>query len=402
MQTMRYTDVAIIGGGLAGSTAAAMLGRAGTAVVLIDPHVTYPPELRCEKLGGNQLTLLRKTGLADATLRATTLDGEVWEARYGHVVTKKPSDQHGIMYDTLVNTMRSQIPADVPIIHAKVVGIANSAERQKLVLSNDEEISARLVILSNGLNPGLRHLLGIKRQVLSPCHSVTLGFDVEPVGRPAFEFPALTYWPARTSSRMAYLTLFPIGSAMRANLMVYRDIDDPWLPAFRKAPEAAMCELMPRLEHLMGKFRAGGLIRIRPADLSIHENYLQPGVVLAGDAFSTSCPAAGTGTTKVFNDVQLLCNNFIPHWLATEGMDTDKIAAFYSDPEKVACEEDCLAKAYHLRSLSIDDALSWRVKRWARFAVRLSDGISRSVRKQFSRQGAGRPSASYPKQGRIA
>src|SRR2546430_15909965 len=179
---MHYTDVAIVGGGLAGSTAAAMLGRAGISAVLIDPHVTYPPELRCEQLGGNQLTLLRKTGLADATLRATTLDGEVWEARYGHVVTRKPSDQHGIMYDTLVNTMRAQIPADVPTLHAKVVDIANSAERQKLVLSNDEEISARLVILANGLNPGLRHMLGIKRQVLSACHSVTLGFDVEPVG----------------------------------------------------------------------------------------------------------------------------------------------------------------------------------------------------------------------------
>ena len=35
---MRYTDIAIIGGGLAGSTAAAMLGRAGIASVLIDPH----------------------------------------------------------------------------------------------------------------------------------------------------------------------------------------------------------------------------------------------------------------------------------------------------------------------------------------------------------------------------
>jgi 2-polyprenyl-6-methoxyphenol hydroxylase-like FAD-dependent oxidoreductase len=402
MQAMRYTDVAIIGGGLAGSTGAAMLGRAGIAAVLIDPHGTYPPELRCEKLGGNQLTLLRKTGLADPTLRATTLDGEVWEARYGHVVTRKPSDQHGIMYDTLVNTMRAQIPPDVPTIHAKVVGVANSAERQKLVLSDGEEISARLVILSTGLNPGLRHMLGIKRQVLSACHSVTLGFDVEPVGRPAFEFPALTYWPARTSSRMAYLSLFPIGGAMRANLMVYRDMEDPWLPAFRKAPEVAMCELMPRLERLMGIFRVSGLIRIRPADLSINENYLQPGIVLAGDAFSTSCPAAGTGTTKVFNDVQLLCNTFIPRWLASEGMDTDKLAAFYDDPEKVACEAECLAKAYHLRSLSIDAALSWRARRWARLAVRLSDGILRSVRRQFSRPGAGGTPAGYPKQGRIA
>ena len=31
---MRYTDIAIIGGGLAGSTAAAMLGRAGIAAIV--------------------------------------------------------------------------------------------------------------------------------------------------------------------------------------------------------------------------------------------------------------------------------------------------------------------------------------------------------------------------------
>src|SRR5262249_25282320 len=116
----------------------------------------------------------------------------------------------------------------------------------------------------------------------------------------------------------------------------------------------------------------------------------------------TSCPAAGTGTTKVFNDIRLLCNKFIPRWLASEGMDVDKIAAFYDDPEKVACEEDCLAKAYHLRSLSIDDGLSWRIKRWARFALRLAYGIARSVRRQFSSKAPNHPAAGYPKQGRVA
>src|SRR5882757_7083162 len=140
---MRYTDIAIVGGGLAGSTAAAMLGRAGIPAILIDPHPAYPPELRCEKLGGEQLDLLRKTGLAEPTLRATTLDGEVWEARFGYVVAKKPSDQHGVMYDTLVNTVRAQIPPAVETIFAKVSGIANNGERQKILLSNDEEISAR-------------------------------------------------------------------------------------------------------------------------------------------------------------------------------------------------------------------------------------------------------------------
>ena len=399
---MHYTDVAIVGGGLAGSTAAAMLGRAGIPAVLIDPHVTYPPELRCEKLSGSQLALLRKTGLADATLRATTLDGEVWEARFGYLVTKKTSDQHGIMYDRLVNTVRAQIPTDTATIHAKTVAISSSSERQKLVLSNGVEISARLVVLANGLNLGLRHMLGITRLVTSRCHSVTFGFDIEPVGRSAFEFPALTYWPERTSSRMAYLSLFPIGNAMRANLMVYRDMTDPWLPAFRKAPERAMEEIMPRLKRLTGEFVVRGPVAVRPADLCVNENYLQPGIVLAGDAFSTSCPAAGTGTTKVFNDVQLLCNSYIPKWLATEGMASEKIDGFYRDPEKVACEAECLAKAHHLRSLSLNDGLSWRAQRWARFAIRLWDGRARSLRSRFRGHAPLVKPPSYPKQGRVA
>jgi 2-polyprenyl-6-methoxyphenol hydroxylase-like FAD-dependent oxidoreductase len=403
---MRYTDIAIVGGGLAGSTAAAMLGRAGIPAVLIDPHTAYPPELRCEKIGGEQLELLRKTGLADATLRATTLDGEVWEARYGVVVAKKPSDQHGIMYDTLVNTVRGQIPQDVVTIHAKASAIVNGPERQKIELSTGEEISARLVVLANGLNIGLRHTLGITRRVISECHSITLGFDVEPVSHATFRFPALTYWPGRTSSRLAYLSMFPIGGKMRANIMVYRDMTDPWLSAFRKAPEQTMRELMPGLARMMGEFKVVGPIRIRPADLCVTDGFLQPGIVLVGDAFSTSCPAAGTGTTKVFTDVGRLCNVYIPQWLATEGMDERKMAQFYDDSEKAACEARCLAKAYHLRSLSIDNGLSWRAQRWARFVARLSHGMWRSIRKRLSAGSASRKlaakSAAHPGHGRLA
>jgi len=63
---MKYTDIAIIGGGLAGSTAAAMLGRAGIPAILIDPHPVYPPDFRVEKLSGDeQVERFRKTGIAE-------------------------------------------------------------------------------------------------------------------------------------------------------------------------------------------------------------------------------------------------------------------------------------------------------------------------------------------------
>ena len=70
---MRQTDIVIAGGGLAGSAAAAMLGRAGYGVVLVDPHESYPPDFRAEKIDGTQARILARTGLADAVLRAATL-----------------------------------------------------------------------------------------------------------------------------------------------------------------------------------------------------------------------------------------------------------------------------------------------------------------------------------------
>jgi 2-polyprenyl-6-methoxyphenol hydroxylase-like FAD-dependent oxidoreductase len=381
---MRYTDIAIVGGGLAGSTAAAMLGRAGIPAILIDPHTTYPPDLRCEKISGDQVNILRRTGLADATLRAATLDGRVWLARFGYLLDKKPSDQYGIMYDTLVNTMRTQIPDDVETIHAKAIAISTSAERQKVALSNGEEISARLVVLSNGLNVGLRHTLGIERRVISECHSVMAGFDFTPVGRSTFDFPALTYYPERSHHRMAYLTLFPIGNVMRANLLVYRQMDDPWFRQLRQTPEQTLLAMMPGLRRIAGKFKVTGQIKIRPADLYESSGHRQPGLVLVGDAFATSCPAAGTGTDKVFTDVERLCNLYIPDWLSTDGMDTDKIAAFYDDPVKRTCDAASTAKAYHLRSLSTANGLSWRARRWARFIVRSGEGLLRQVRERLT------------------
>ena len=383
---MYQSDIVIVGGGLAGSIAAAMLGRAGIATVLIDPHPVYPPELRCEKISGEQIGMLRKTGLADETLSATTIDGEVWEARFGFVVAKKPSDQHGIMYDTLVNRIREQIPGSVRMIHAKASSIATSDTRQAVTLSNGDQISARLVVLATGLNVGLRQTLGIERRVISECHSITVGFNVAPAGQRGFEFPALTYWPKRSTDRLAYLSLFPIGPAMRANMMVYRQLDDPWLRQLRQAPEDTLCTLMPGLKGMMGGFKVVGPLRIRPADLYVTEGHRQGGVVLVGDAFATSCPAAGTGTSKGFTDVERLCNVHIPAWLATDGMGADKIAAFYDDPVKVAYDAACVAKAYHLRSLTLDNGLSWRAQRWARFLVRAGQGMMIALHKRLGAQ----------------
>jgi 2-polyprenyl-6-methoxyphenol hydroxylase-like FAD-dependent oxidoreductase len=377
---MSDTDVVIVGGGLAGSTAAAMLGRAGIAATIIDPHTVYPPDFRCEKLDASQIASLRKTGLAEAVFANGTLDEKIWVVRGGRVVDAKPRTQCNILYDTLVNTVRGEIPASVPFIHDKVTAVSASADRQTVTLASGETISARLVVFASGLNIALRHTLGIGREIISPNHSISLGFDIEPVGADAFPHKALTYFSERAADRMAYFTMFPIGATTRVNLFVYREMTDPWLEGFRKAPEASLEAIMPRLRSVLGDFKVAGFVKIRPVDLMITKNHVQPGFVLVGDAFSTSCPAAGTGTNKVFTDVERLCNEFIPRWLATPGMTADKIAGFYSDPEKVATEAFSRDKAFRLRALSTGSGLAWTTRRWGRFVAHSGLGMLRKLR----------------------
>ena len=376
---MREAEIAIVGAGLAGSTAAAMLGEAGHRTVLIDAHATYPVDFRCEKLDGSQVALLRKTGLADAVLKAATPYPEIWVARFGRVVEKRRDSQCGIRYHDLVNTMRAQVPRGTEFIQAKASSITTGPERQTIALSNGDEVSARLVVLANGLNSGLRQKLGITCEELSASHSISIGFDVTPLHGPGFDFPALTYFPDQPS-RIAYLTLFPIGAMMRANLFVYCGPRDPWLAGFRETPREALLASLPGLGNLMGAFEVIGDVRIRPADLYASKGKRRRGAVLVGDAFATSCPAAGTGLNKVFTDVERLCRIHIPRWLSSPGMGEDKIAAFYDDPVKRACDAHSLSKAHFLRSLSMNAALPWRIRRWSRSVGHIGAAVYRQTR----------------------
>jgi 2-polyprenyl-6-methoxyphenol hydroxylase-like FAD-dependent oxidoreductase len=375
---LRHADVVIAGGGLAGSLAAAMLGRAGIDAVLVDPRPVYPPDFRCEKIDNTQLQTLRLTGLAGAVISASTPDHECQVARRGRIVDRLPGvTQRGILYDTLVNTVRSQIPKRAEFVHAKVTGISTGPKRQLVKLSNGEELSARLVLLATGLNIGLREKLGIERKIISPGHSISIGFDVEPAGQSAFPFTALTYFAEQPADRAAYISLFPAGAATRANLFVYRDLHDPWVKQFREAPQETLFALWPGLHRLIGNFTVPGPVHIRPVDLYVTDGYRQDGIVLVGDAYSSSCPAAGTGARKVLVDVERLCNVHIPRWLATPGMGETKIATYYDDPVKQACDALSARKAFTLRSYSIDPALKWATLRWVKFLAHWTRGALR-------------------------
>ncbi len=369
----QQTDVAIIGGGLAGSATAAMLGRAGVDALLVDPHPVYPPDFRCEKLDRTQVRVLQATGLEDAVRRASSTSDEVWIVRRGgHRVEKRALGQYYFHYDTLVNAVRGAIPASVPFIEGKAAAIGTSGDRQIVTLANGDEISARIIVMAIGLNVGLRHTLGMTHDVVSANHSITIGFDLTPVGRARFAFPAMTVYPSRLDERIAYLSLFPVGDTMRANFFVYRDMRDPWLKAMRHAPVETLLTAMPELAEFVGPFAIDGDVKIRPVDLTVTGGHRQAGIVVIGDAFMTSCPAAGTGSGKAMTDAERLCHLHIPAWLAGPGMGADKIAAFYDDPVKQASDASSTAMAGYVRSIATDTSLLWKARRFV-------NGVARQI-----------------------
>jgi 2-polyprenyl-6-methoxyphenol hydroxylase-like FAD-dependent oxidoreductase len=158
---------------------------------------------------------------------------------------------------------------------------------------------------------------------------------------------------------------------------------------------------MPGLRKLMGDFEVTDRIQIRPVDLYATRGHRQPGVVLLGDAFGTSCPAAGTGARKALTDAARLCNIHIPHWLATPGMGADKISDFYDDAVKQACDEASLAKAYELRSFTVDPALNWAARRWIKFGGQLARGSLRQAQSRLAaRTPQHQPAATAARAGR--
>ena len=358
---MRETDIAIVGAGLAGSLAAAMLGRAGHAVTLVDPFERCRPDFRCEKLEEAHVDTLRRAGVLDEVLPAALRYEDVWVARLGRLAEVKPIVEYGVEYSAVVNRLRSLIPRDVPFVQSKVSGLSLTPERQTLTLTSSEQISARLVIGANGV---MADLTGTRREI-SRCHSVSIGFDVDSVNWP---FDALTYFGEEPAQRVAYLTLFPLPSGGRANLFVYRELNDPWIRRLRDNPAAVVAETLPGLAQFTGLLRVNGPLKIRPVDLVATDDLLQPGVALVGDAFSTACPVSGTGAAKALLDAERLCNVYVPQWLATPGMGVQKIAQFYQDPDKRQSDAHSFHTSIFAKRASLGQGLLWTAFRWGYYA----------------------------------
>lgn len=355
-------DVAIVGAGLGGATTAALLGRTGLRVVLIDQRATYPASFKAEKIEPDQAALFRKFGLLEGLLPMTGRVHTIATGRGRVLYRVEPVEQYGIFYQDMVNGVRAQIPEGVAWERDRVQSITPSASVSRITLLSGKSLNARLVVLACGTGGQLSVRLGIGKRMISETHSLSIGFNLERVDGNPFPFDALTYYPDSDQSRVACLSLFPMRTTMRANYFTYWIPGDAQANRFPKDPHGELLAVFPHLERFTGPFRVTGRIEMGPADLFHAEGHLQPGLVLLGDVFQGVCPTSGTGVSKVLTDVDVLCD-LLPSWLKTPDMGTDKLLQFYLDPRKVQCDRGSLKGALYSKTFGIDPSIRWRIQR---------------------------------------
>jgi 2-polyprenyl-6-methoxyphenol hydroxylase-like FAD-dependent oxidoreductase len=347
--------ILIIGGGMAGSLLALVLGRRGLPVTVIDPRRDPPPMFRNEKLGTEQIALLKDLGALGC------FETACWPEDSYPGMDKPSLTDCGAPHQAWLKSVRAAWPDSVTFVESTVASVDADSATPSITLADGEVLKGRLVVLASGRMHQLHAQLGITLRSLKPAHSACLGFSVT-----ADPFVPSQVHHVPFGHGLGYVSIFPMPGETRVNLFSYKPMNDAWTRRMAQDPLNALAEVSPRAAQAL---QGASLVRrceIRGTDLYVTEGHKRPGVVLIGDSFHAPCPASGTGMLRILHDIKVLADGYLPGWLATPGMGADKIAAFYDDSAKRALDARSLRGSLRGREWATNASLIWRMMRVAR------------------------------------
>lgn len=356
-------EVIVVGAGLAGTTAALLLGAQARRVMLVDVRQSCPPVFKAEKIEPEQVQLLEKFGLLQPLLPRAGRIQEIRSYYNGRHFRTAAAKQYGLSYSDIVNPLRGCLNGAVQFKLGRVTSVENSSDLQFVTLDNGERLVTRLVVLACGLNGELLADLGLERVMICKNHSEAVAFTLAKPNGTLFDFDAATCFPPSQKPSVDYLSLFRIGNTMRANLFAFPGFGESWSRRFLQYPERELEVCFPYFRLAVGGYKIVSKIETSLIHLYRTEGDPVPGVVLIGDACANVCPSTGMGLSKVFTDVDVLCSECVPRWLETPGMGANKLADYYNDPRKCAVDAKAFHDAQYRRRARTDRSFRWKIHR---------------------------------------
>jgi len=312
-------DAVIVGGSLAGCSAAIFLGRAGARVALVEksPDPKHFKRICTHFIQSPTTPTLRRLGLLEPILDAGAVPytGRLW-TRWGWIVP--PGDRvapsHTLrrhLLDPIVRDAAAATPGVELLLGGTATALIRSGDANAIngVVVRDREGAERtlrgsLVIAADGRDSRIAELAGLRDKKIKQGRFVYSGY---------FEGPMPTGAPDTSAWMMdpQFALVAPLGG----DLMLYGAMPTmDRLPEFKADPERALVEYIAavpdpppirearRVSSLIGKIEMPNRVR----------GPVAPGLALIGDSALASDPLAGIGCGWAFQSAEWLADSVLP------------------------------------------------------------------------------------------
>lgn len=317
------TDVAIVGGGIAGSTLAMVLARGGLEVVVRERQLRYADRVRGENLHPWGVAEARHLDIYDLLLAA---GGHVVQAYVDYGDGDDPDAAEAA--PVTLSHLFDNVPGEINLAHpaacdALAAAAAKAGAEMLYGVSHLEvtpgqtpqvayrldgaaqQLTCRLVVGADGRSSRVRRQAGIRLQRAAGTHLITGllvdDLDIDP-GRNVVSI-----------GEDVWMVTFPQGAG-RARVYLCPGTDDPQrytgAAGIERFLTASCFDAVPNGE-LWAQALPGGPCRTFPADDTWTDQPFAEGVVLIGDAAGYNNPLIGQGLALALRDVRIVSERLL-------------------------------------------------------------------------------------------
>ena len=332
-------DVIVVGAGFCGSIVGIKAGDLGLKVKVLDSQADYPRHFRAEKLESDQSDSLDALGLL-SLVRPSEFEpiNEVRAYRRNSESISLHQGHRGIDYADTVNAFRKVLHDRGVLEIRRVSAIEDDQQSCRISLDNGHDLQSRLVVVASGMSTGLRRQMGLVPSGRDSLISTTFGFDIRSLAAEGLPHSACNFRPDRFVNGLAYITFFPIGNRMRANLFTCWDPSSDEVRQTKADTLRKIRELFPDIDRRLGPFEICTDIQAyttryyRLAAEHLHRT------VIVGDAYQSVNPANGVGLSKCLTDSQVVFD-LLPRLLESSSSLLD-LEQYYADSRKQRIDDE--------------------------------------------------------------